>query len=125
MALPNTDTAGIWNKYAYQGDTFVWTFSVNVAGTPPTPVNLSNAVITMSVKKVRGATVAVLWTGSTTDGAIVVSGAGSNFVTITIPSADMADIPAGSWQHDIQFAEAGVVKTYLTGAFTVTSEVTQ
>jgi len=125
MALPNADTAGIWNKSAYQGDTFVWTFSVNVAGTPPTPVNLSNAVITMSIKKVRGATVAELWTGSTTDGAIVVSGANNNSVTITIPATDMGDIPAGSWQHDIQFVEAGIVKTYLTGAFTVTSEVTQ
>jgi len=121
MALPNAATAGIWNRSAYQGDTYIWNFTVtenNVA------VDLSNTTVTMTVKKVRGATVADLWTGSTTDGAIVIGGVGNNAVNITIPATDMADIPAGSWQYDVQFAEVGVVHTYLTGAFTVTAEVT-
>jgi hypothetical protein len=121
MALPNTATAGIWNRSAYQGDTFIWNFSVTVSNVA---VDLSNTTVTMSVKKVRGANVADLWTGSTTDGAIIIGGTGNNGVNITIPASDMADIPAGSWQYDVQFVEAGVVHTYLTGAFTVTSEVT-
>jgi hypothetical protein len=125
MALPNTDTAGTWNKSAYQGDTFVWEFDVEEGAEGfETPVDLSSAVVTMTIKKVRGATVADLWTGSTTDGAIVIGGVGNNAVNITIPATDMADIPAGSWQYDIQFVEGGVVHTYLTGAFTVTAEVT-
>jgi hypothetical protein len=121
MALPNAATAGIWNRSAYQGDTYIWNFTVTVNNVA---VNLSSAVVTMTIKKVRGATVAELWTGSTTDGAIVIGGVGNNAVNITIPATDMADIPAGSWQYDVQFVEAGVVHTYLTGAFTVTAEVT-
>lgn len=121
MALPNAGTAAVWNRNAYQGDTHIWDFRLTVAGVA---VDLSGATITMSIKKVRGASVADLWTGSTTDGAITVGGVGNNSVSVTIPATDMADIPAGSWQYDVQFAESGVVHTYLTGAFTVTSEVT-
>jgi hypothetical protein len=37
---------------------------------------------------------------------------------------DMADIPAGSWVYDVQFRDGTQIETYLTGAFTVTAEVT-
>jgi hypothetical protein len=121
MALPNTATAGIWNRSAYQGDTYIWNFTVTVSNVA---VDLSSAVVTMTVKKSRGATVAEIWEGSTTSGDIVIGGVGNNAVNITIPAADMEDFPAGSWVYDVQFAEAGVVHTYLTGAFTVTAEVT-
>jgi hypothetical protein len=81
-------------------------------------------VITMTVKKARGATVAVLWTGTTTGGDITVGGGADNVVTITISATDMADIPAGSWVYDVQFRDGTQIETYLTGAFTVTAEVT-
>jgi len=125
MALPNTDTAGIWNKNAYQGDTFVWTFAVEEGAEGfETPVNLTGVVVTMTVKRARGKSVANLWTGSTTNGAIIVNGSGNNVVNITIPATDMGAIPAGSWQYDVQFVEGTVIQTYLTGSFTVTAEVT-
>lgn len=126
MALPNTDTAGVWNKVVYQGDTFNWNFAVyELVNDVEVAVDLSGVTVTMSVKRARGASVADLWTGSTTDGAIVVGGTGNNVVEITIPATDMGDIPAGSWVYDVQFVDGAQVETYLTGAFTVTAEVTQ
>jgi hypothetical protein len=125
MALPTTDTAGTWNKVVYQGDTFTWSFSVETGEEgSELPVDLTGVVITMTVKKARGATVAVLWTGTTTGGDITVGGGGNNVVTITISATDMADIPAGSWVYDVQFRDGTQIETYLTGAFTVTAEVT-
>ena len=115
-----------WAKQSYQGDTFEWTFAVKQGDVgSETPVNLIGVTITMTIKKVRGAGVAVLWTGSTTDGAITIGGAGNNVITIIIPAVDTAGIPFGSWIYDIQFVEGATVRTYLTGSFTVTAEVTQ
>lgn len=124
MALPYVDTAGVWDWSLYQGDTRVWSFSLELDDVTNTAVNVAAAEITMTVKKQRGATVPTLWTGNTTGGAIAVSGTDNNIVTITIPATNTAAFPTGALVYDVEFAEGSQVVTYLTGTIDVTREVT-
>jgi hypothetical protein len=77
----------------------------------------------MTVKKQRGATVPEIWKGTTTGGAIVVSGASSNIVTVTIPATNTAAFPSGALVYDVEFVEGSQVVTYLTGTITAGREV--
>lgn len=128
MTLPYVDTAGVWDWSLYQGDTRMWTFSI-IDG--ESPVDVSGATITMTVKKKRGATVEAVWTGSTTTGEITVNGLDNNVVNVHIPSTTSdpntgtSSWPSGSLVYDVEFVESGRIVTYLTGTITVTREVSQ
>lgn len=122
MSLPLVDTAGVWNWYLYQGDTRVCTFSLE--DPDENPIDVSGAVITMTIKKVRGANVPNVWVGSTTGGQITVSGTGGNIVTVTITSTSSDDFANGSLVYDVEFVQNGITQTYVTGTITVTREVT-
>jgi len=119
MPLPYVDTAGVWDLVAYQGDTRVWSFTM--VDNNSNPINVSGAVITMTIKRQRGGSVPAIWTGSTTGGEITVTGAGSNTVNVYLDG----DYPAGSLVYDVEFVESGRTITYLTGQFVVTTEVTE
>lgn len=121
MALPYVDTAGVWDWSLYQGDTRVWSFGLS--NNTNVGINVASAVITMTVKRQRGATVPEIWKGTTTDGAIVVSGASSNIVTVTIPATNTAAFPSGALVYDVEFVEGSQVVTYLTGTITAGREV--
>jgi hypothetical protein len=126
MALPDTDSPGIWDKIVYQGDTFTWSFSLESGEEgSEVPVNLTGVTIIMTIKKARGSTVPTLWTGSTTGGQITIGSIDNNVVNITIPATQMALLPATTLVYDIQFSQSGQVETYLTGNFTVTADVTE
>lgn len=124
MALPYVDTAGVWDWSLYQGDTRVWSFSLELDDVTNTAVNVAAAEITMSIKKQRGSTVTALWTGNTTGGAIAVSGADNNTVTVTIPATNTAAFPMGALVYDVEFVDGSQVVTYVTGTIDVTREVT-
>lgn len=119
MPLPYVDTAGVWDLVAYQGDTREWSFTI--VDNNDNPIDVSGATITMTIKRQRGANVAVVWEGSTTGGEIVVIGPDNNNVVVSLDG----DYPAGSLVYDMEFVEGGRTITYLTGQFTVTTEVTQ
>lgn len=121
MSLPFVDTAGVWDWSLYQGDTRVWSFGLS--NSTNTAINVAGAVITFTVKRQRGATVPAVYTGTTTDGAIVVSGASSNIVTVTIPSINTAAFPSGALVYDVEFVKGSQVVTYLTGTITAGREV--
>ena len=118
MSLPYVDTAGVWNLVAYQGDTRVWSFTM--VDNSDNPIDVSGAVITMTIKRQRGATVPAIYTASTTDGDITVTGAGNNTVNVSLDG----NYPAGALVYDVEFVESSRTITYLTGQFTVTTEVT-
>lgn len=118
MPLPYVDTAGVWDLVAYQGDTRTWSFSMNDQDL--NPIDLSNATITMTIKRQRGAGVPAVWQGSTTTGEITVAGVDDNVVTIYFDG----DYPAGALVYDVEFVKNGKRITYLTGQFVVKTEVT-
>lgn len=121
MSIPYIDTAAIWDWSMYQGDTRVFSFSVE--DNDDDPIDLTGVVITMTIKKQRGASVPSIYTATTTSGAIVVSGAGVNTVTITIPATNTAMFPSGALVYDIEFVLGSQVVTYITGTITVQTEV--
>jgi hypothetical protein len=124
MALPYVDTAGVWDWSIYQGDTRVWSFSLELEDVTNTAINVASATITMAIKKQRGATVPTIWTGNTVGGEVTVTGAGNNTVTVTIPATNTAQFPMGALVYDVEFTEGSQVVTYLTGTIDVTREVT-
>jgi hypothetical protein len=119
MPLPYVDTAGVWDLVAYQGDTRTWSFAI--IDNDNNPVDLSSATITMTIKRSRGKNVPTIWSGSTTDSRITVSGDDDNVVNVFLDG----DYPAGSLVYDVEFEENNRIITYLTGQFVVTMEVTE
>jgi hypothetical protein len=122
MALPFVDNAGVWNWTMYQGDTRSWNFALE--DPDGNPIDVSNAVITMTIKRQRGGNVPLIWSGSTTSGDITVGGNDNNVVSIIIPASESEDFPGGSLVYDVEFTEGAVNITYLTGTITVSVEVT-
>lgn len=118
MSLPNVDTAGVWDLVAYQGDTRTWSFSI--FDNEENPINLNGSIITMTIKRQRGAGVPVVWEGSTTDGRVNISGDDKNIVNVYLDG----DYPAGALVYDMQFQKNSEIVTYLTGQFVVKTEVT-
>ena len=118
MPLPYVDTAGVWDLVAYQGDTRVWSFIM--LDNDDNPIDLTGTTITMTIKRQRGGNVATIWEGSTTDGEIIINGANNNKVNVYLDG----DYPAGALVYDVEFVNNGRTITYLTGQFTVTTEVT-
>lgn len=119
MALPSVHQPKYYDLNAYQGSTFVWSFSVEYLGQP---VNLTNTVVSMTVKRQRGKSVPVVWQGSTNTNGVAV-GVAVNAVTVTIPASEMDDLPAGSLVYEVDFTEGIINYTYLTGQFVVGTEV--
>jgi hypothetical protein len=119
MALPSVHQPKYYDLNAYQGATFIWSFSVEYQGSG---VNLSNTTVSMTIKRQRGANVPVIWQGSTATTGVAV-GIATNVVTVNIPAADMEDFPAGSLVYEMDFTEGIVNYCYLTGQFVVGTEV--
>jgi hypothetical protein len=119
MALPSVHQPKYYDLNAYQGSTFVWSFNVEYLGQA---VDLSNTVVSMTIKRQRGKNVPVVWQGSTATTGVAV-GVAVNKVTVNIPAAEMDDFPAGSLVYELDFTEGIINYTYLTGQFVVGTEV--
>jgi hypothetical protein len=104
-----------------KGDTFdgvEFTLVLNSA-----PVDLTNAVIDMDVrKKVNPKSSSLLRISSTTGGIEIGTPATSGIFSI-VPQ--IVDIAAGEYVYDIQIAfPDGEVKTYIAGDWTITQDIT-
>lgn len=122
MTTSNSDIAGTLNLKAKRGDTFVraltFTDSLDAA------IDLSGSTVVMEIRKrAQGIAGELLLTASTTSGEIVISGAGDNVVTVTIPADDM-NIVAGTHQYELEITSAGGVRTtYLKGNFELAQDL--
>ncbi len=111
-------TAVSYDIEVYEGDTtgMVLTFTDT---SEARAYDLTGAVIIMQIKTAPGGVLQQEF--STTDGDIVISGAGSNIVTIK----GWEDLTVGTYVYDLQVTLAGEVRTYLVGAVRVTQDVTE
>ena len=119
MPVPAIQVPAKYDMNAYQGSTFVWasTFTYD-----DDPIDLTSAVVTMTIKGQRGKFAPIIWQGSTTTSGVAV-GVAVNAVTITIPAVDTEDLPAGSLVYELDITEGVINYTYLTGRFVVNTEV--
>lgn len=113
--------AAVYNITTIKGDT--WNgLSLTIQDTLSAPLDLTNAVITMQVKKVASDSVSVL-EFSTADNTIVISNALNG--AIQIPSL-IIDIPARVYVYDLEVVtQDAITRTVIGGTFTVTQDVTR
>lgn len=108
---------GIYNIIAYRNDTLILSFTL--LDNSGQPIDLSNAEVKMQVRtKPDGE---VLWNLTEGDG-ITVGGVGNNVVNIS----RICDISGcGAFYYDLQVTDAGIVSTYVKGAFIVQKDITK
>lgn len=108
--------SGKYNIVAEQGATFNLNFRVETDGTP---WDLSDYSFAMQVRRSTSSSTTLLNITSATMTSI-------GQVSVTVPAATMADVPAGRWVYDIELTSSGdEVTRILEGRFIVTAEVTQ
>jgi hypothetical protein len=103
-----------------RGDTWdgINSITINVNGAP---VNLTDASIKMEFRQSIDSPVAL--TLSTTDNSIVITNAAEG--TILIP-ARIIEIPFAKYLYDLQVTySTGVVKTYMSGTWEITPDITE
>ena len=110
--------AGKYNIVADQGATFSLNFDVATDGVA---WNLSTYSAAMQVRKSANDATTLLDLSSPSD---IVMTSGGN-VTVTVPAATMATLPAGRWVYDFELDSGSVVTRLLEGRFIVSAEVTQ
>jgi hypothetical protein len=108
-----------YNLVCKQGNTFNFQFSIK---NDSVPWNLTNYVVTMTVRPFVGATTTTV-VATTVNGLIVLDPTNGR-VTVTIPSATTADFVPSRDEYDIVFDSGTVVTTILEGKFVVTAGVT-
>lgn len=119
MPVPAVQIPAKYDMSCYQGSTYVWTSTFTY---DDDPIDLSSAVVSMTIKSERGKFAPVIWQGSTATSGVAV-GIAVNALTVTIPAADTEDFPAGSLVYEIDITEGVINYTYLTGRFVVNTEV--
>lgn len=97
----------------YAGDTFVRTFRFKNK-TTGAALDKTGAIPAMHVRDEPGGTLVADWTS---DVSTAGEATGEYVVSATMPAA-------GEYVVDFQLTESGVVKTYISGALVVLSEVT-
>lgn len=113
-----------YNIKALRGDTFKGvSFTLSIAGAPPTPIDLTGAIINMQVRKDYEANEKIIeW--STDDFSITIEGADNNVIVIQ-PQLIPATAPAFACVYDLQVNLAGVITTYVRGCFEIIKDVTK
>lgn len=108
--------SGKHNIVAEQGATFNLNFRVETNGTA---WDLSDYDFAMQVRRSTSASTTLLNLTSATM-------TNQGRVSVTVPAATMANVPAGRWVYDIELTSTGnEVTRILEGRFIVTAEVTQ
>lgn len=110
---------GIFNIKAYKNDTLSLVFEMKLNGDP---IDLSSSVVKMYVRpSAESNTLAMFFEEGN---GITVSANPDNFENI-ININKVVNINAGEYVYDLEITTGSVVKTYLTGEFTVTQDVTR
>jgi len=103
----------------YRGDTFEQIPMVyNLNGNP---VNLTNAIIRMQLKKENDGVAYLDLTSVGNAGITITNPIGGAF---KINEQDI-DIQAGNYVYDIEFNIGGTIETLIKGEFTITNDVTR
>ena len=109
-------------KNIIKGDTFKGSQFTVTNNTLAVPVNLTGASIKMQLKKQGSTTSTALLELSTANGLINITDAVNGVFEI---NPFIMNIPAGSYNYDMQFIFSGnVIQTYIYGTWTVTEDVT-
>lgn len=104
-----------------RGDTWAGISSITIL-VSSTPVNLTNSVVKMEFRQSIDSPVALTLT--TANSSIVLSGAPTNG-TIQIPPIKI-EIPFAKYLYDLQVTYPnGVVKTYMSGTWTILPDITE
>lgn len=102
-----------------KADTFeAVNFEINI---DEAPVNLSDTIIRMQLRKEYGGVVGLSLT-SVGDAGITITDAANGLFRI---NQQVIDIPAFNYIYDIEFDFDGVVKTYISGNFLIKNDVTR
>ena len=102
-----------------KADTFeAVNFEINVDNVP---VNLSDTIIRMQLRKEYGGVVGLSLT-SVGNAGITITDAVNGLFRI---NQQIIDIPAFNYIYDIEFDFDGVIKTYISGNFLIKSDVTR
>lgn len=110
-----------YNIAAEQGTTYAATVTFNDSA--GAPVSLVGASAAMNVRKFTGSPERYL---TVLVGSGLVLGGAQGTVTITIPAASLALIPAGKYVYDLEITLAsGSVVKLIGGIFSVDAEVTR
>ena len=102
----------------YKGNTFneiLFQYKLN-----DVPVNITNFVIKMQLRKESGGVVFLELTSVAFAGITIVNGA-QGFFKI---NEQIIDIKGGNYIYDIEFNDNGVVDTYIKGNFNIINDVT-
>lgn len=102
-----------------KADTFeAVNFEINI---DEAPVNLSDTIIRMQLRKEYGGVVGLSLT-SVGNAGITITDAANGLFRI---NQQVIDIPAFNYIYDIEFDFGGVVKTYISGNFLIKNDVTR
>lgn len=84
-------------------------------------IDLSDSIIKMQVRKEYGGVVQLSFTSEDNDGITITDALEGKFKI----NQQIIDIPACNYIYDIQFNIDGIIKTYVSGNFLVTNDVTR
>jgi hypothetical protein len=84
-------------------------------------IDLTNAIIRMQVRQNYGGAIVLNFTSIDEEGITITDAVDGKFKI----NQRIIDIPAFNYIYDIQFTIDGVVKTYVSGNFLVTNDVTR
>lgn len=84
-------------------------------------IDLTDAVIRMQVRKNYGDAIVLNFTSVDNEGITITDAVDGKFKI----NQRIIDIPAYNYIYDIQFTIDGIVKTYVSGNFLVTNDVTR
>jgi hypothetical protein len=111
--------AGSYNIYIEQGATYDQTFTWRVSGSP---VNLTGYSARMQFRSASSSPSVVF--DVLTDGTFTLGGAAGT-IRVQITAAKTALLNAGSYVYDLELVNGAVVTRLLSGAVTVSAEVTR
>jgi hypothetical protein len=84
-------------------------------------IDLTDAIIRMQVRQNYGGAIVLNFTSIDEEGITIIDAVDGKFKI----NQRIIDIPAFNYIYDIQFTIDGVVKTYVSGNFLVTNDVTR
>jgi len=115
--------AAVRNLEVVRGDTLdggVFSFLLlDVAGSP---VDLTGATAVLDVRTHAASAAPVL---ALTEAAGLTLGGAAGTVTPSRTAAEMEAVPAGAYRYDLRTTIAGVVETWVSGAFVVHDRISQ
>lgn len=110
---------GIFNIKAYKNDTLSLVFELKLNGDP---IDLSNSAVRMYIRPTAESNTLTL---GIEEGTGITVTANANNIQNIITISKLINIAAGDYVYDLEITTGSVVKTYLTGEFTVTQDISR